>query len=288
MSPWLMAFRPKTLTAAVVPVAVATALTHHDGFKIHWWVTWCALASALLIQIATNLLNDAIDFHKGADTAERIGPQRVTQSGLLSSRMVMTSGLICLLAAAALGVPLLIHGGMPILWIGLASLFLGYAYTGGPFPLAYKGLGDVFVILFFGVIAVGGVYFLQTRTWNIGAAMAGLQIGLLATVLLAVNNLRDVDGDRKVNKKTLAVRLGVQVARYEIALCAIVPFVLGLYWLSRGDLRAALWPILMLPVVVKLLRAVFTTAPSPLYNRFLGLSALVHLGFGLLFCLGLL
>src|SRR5687768_8826042 len=138
-----MALRPKTLTAAVVPILVATALVKAEGYPVLWWVSVCAMVSALFIQIGTNLVNDAIDFEKGADTAERIGFQRVTQSGLMSSKQVMTGAFVCFACALALGVPLVVRGGFPIVVIGLVSLALAYGYTGGPFPLAYNGLGDL-------------------------------------------------------------------------------------------------------------------------------------------------
>lgn len=284
---WILAFRPKTLTAALVPVVVATALVKAEGREILWWISGFALASALFIQIATNILNDAIDYQKGADNHERIGPRRVTQSGLIGPKWVMAGGIVCLFIAAALGIPLLIHGGLPIFAIGLVSLFLGYAYTGGPFPLAYKGCGDVFVILFFGIVAVGGVYFLHTQSWNGRALIAGAQIGLLATVLLAVNNLRDMEGDAKVGKRTLAVRLGPGLARLEIAACAFLPFVLNLFWLGQKFSLAALLPCLSLPLAWIVVRNIYRFPPGPIYNKFLGQSALLHLGFGILLTIGL-
>lgn len=286
MKSWVLALRPKTLTAAIVPVIVATALVKAEGHEIFWWISICALLSSVFIQIGTNLVNDAIDFKKGADTHERIGPQRVTQSGLLTSKQVMTGAMICFALAAALGVPLVIHGGWPIVAIGLVSLFLGYGYTGGPFPLAYKGLGDLFVILFFGVIAVGGTYYLHTGAVSEGALIAGLQVGFLATVLIAINNLRDVEQDKKVDKKTLAVRFGVMFARVEIALLALSPFVMGWYWHVQGMRFAAILPLFAIPVARRLLAGVFTTPPSPRYNTYLAMGALLQVGFGLLLTAG--
>ena len=187
----LLASRPKTLPAAIVPVVAATALVHAEGFEAHMGLSLCAMFGAIFIQIATNFLNDAIDFSKGADTETRLGPQRVTQSGLMTGKQVMVAGALCLFVAAGFGVPLVLTAGWPILLIGLVSLYFAYGYTGGPFPLAYRGLGDLFVILFFGLVAVGGVYFIQTEVLRWSALVLGIQVGCLSTVLIAINNIRD-------------------------------------------------------------------------------------------------
>lgn len=277
-----MALRPKTLSAAVVPIVVATALVKAEGHEILWWVSVCALLSAVFIQIGTNLVNDAIDFKKGADTEERIGPQRVTQSGLLKPQTVLTGGFVCFGIALLLGIPLVIQGGWPIVGIGLVSLFLGYAYTGGPFPLAYKGLGDLFVILFFGLIAVGGTYYLHTGGVSASSLIAGLQVGCLATVLIAVNNLRDAPQDAKAGKKTLAVRFGIRFARIEILALVLLPLLLGIYWYRYGFWNAAILPLLCIPIARRLIMGVFMHPPSPIYNRFLAMAALLQMGFGVL------
>jgi 1,4-dihydroxy-2-naphthoate octaprenyltransferase len=284
---WLMAFRPKTLTACLVPIVVSTALVKALHLPVDGEVVVLALLASFFIQIGTNLVNDAVDFKKGADTHERIGPQRVTQSGLFTYRQVMMGAAICFLLAMACGVPLVAKGGLPILIIGLLSVLMGYAYTMGPVPLAYFGLGDLFVILFFGLVAVTGVFFLHTQTWPLAAFWLGLQIGFHATVLIAINNLRDVDGDREVHKKTLAVRFGKSFGRYEIAFLALAPFVMNLYWWTTGFLAAALIPLLALPLAFLVIKNIFKTEPSAAYNKFLGQSALLHLVFGLLLSLGL-
>ncbi len=282
-----MALRPKTLTAAVVPVVVATALVKAEGFPVLWWVSVLALASALFIQIGTNLVNDAIDFEKGADTDRRIGFQRVTQSGLLSSKQVMTGAIVCFACAVALGVPLVVRGGFPIVVIGLVSVALAYGYTGGPVPLAYNGLGDVFVILFFGIVAVGGTYYLHVRDFSPPAMIAGLQIGLLAAVLIAINNIRDAPQDALVNKKTLAVRFGVTFARVEILFLAAAPFILGWYWYHTGTNYAAILPLLTIPIAGRVIAGVFRNESSAVYNRFLGMAAALHFGFGVLLAMAL-
>lgn len=282
----LLAFRPKTLTAALVPVLAASALAKAISNEFHAHYLWFALLASFCIQIGTNLINDAVDFKKGADTDKRIGPQRITQAGILSEKQVLVLGAGFFIAAVALGIPLVIGGGWPIVWIGLLSVAMGYAYTAGPFPLAYLGLGDLFVIIFFGIVAVMGMFFLQTGTWSIESMVLGLQIGLLAAILIAINNFRDAQGDSLVNKKTLAVRFGSTFSRIEISLFTILPFILNFFWWKRGFLLAAWLPFLCLPLAFKLIHSIYTNEPGPIYNKFLGLSAGLHLVFGLLLAIG--
>lgn len=286
MATWIMAARPKTLTAAIAPILVGTTLSKAAFYPARWDLAISALLSSIFIQIGTNLINDSIDFKKGTDTAERIGPQRVTQSGLLSPQTVMAGGLICFAISALLAVPLLLQGGWVIVAIGALSLLCGYAYTGGPFPLAYVGLGDLFVLLFFGLAAVGGVYYLDTSTFDLKPIVAGIQIGLLATVMIAINNLRDAEGDKKTGKKTLAVRFGKTFSRAEIMFLCLVPFGLGYYWYEMGMIYAAVFPLLALPLALRVIIKVSTTEPSPAYNAYLGMSALLHLLFGILLSAG--
>jgi 1,4-dihydroxy-2-naphthoate octaprenyltransferase len=286
MKSWILALRPKTMTAALVPVIVATALVKAHGLPVIWWISICAAASACFIQIGTNLVNDALDFHKGADTSERIGPQRVTQSGLLTSKQVMIGAGICFLAATALGVPLVMHGGWPIVVIGLVSIALAYGYTGGPYPLAYKGLGELFVVLFFGLVAVGGTFYLHAGFVDIDSLIAGLQVGFLATVLIAINNMRDAPQDKGVDKRTLAVRFGLNFARIEIAVFVISPFLLGFYW-AHAHFAAAVFPFLAFPLARRVLQGVTTNEPSSLFNKFLALAAGLQMVFGLGLAVGL-
>ena len=285
---WLRALRVKTLTAAIVPVFVGTCVAVADGYEVDVVLGLLALFSALFIQIGTNLVNDALDFQKGADTKNRIGPVRVTQSGLLSFRSVIGGAGACFFLAILLGIPLVVRGGEVIVIIGLISLLCGYAYTGGPFPLAYKGLGDLFVILFFGIVAVGGVYYLHTLTFHGSALVAGLQVGFLATVLIAINNLRDIKEDRLAYKKTLAVRFGQDWVCFEILLLNILSFILLGFWAVRGDWLAALLPLLTLPLCGSLLREIKRAPPGPIYNQYLSKASVVHVVFGFYLCLGLL
>lgn len=287
MNPWILAARPRTLGAALIPVvaggALAISISAFDPL-----VSALILASAVLIQIATNFFNDALDHVKGADTAGRLGPTRVTSAGLLPARRVMTGAFLTLALAALFALPLVLRGGGIILLVGLLSLLFAYAYTGGPFPLAYLGLGEIFVILFFGLIAVAGTFYLNTLAFSVAAILAGLQIGLHSSVLLAVNNLRDLETDRAANKKTLAARFGLNFARRENAALVIAPFILGLAWLPLGYLWAFLLPLLTLPLAWWLARACLTATPDRQLNQLLAQAAALHAAFGLLLALAFL
>lgn len=284
--PWLVAIRFKTLIAALVPVTVATALCLSLNVFFEWWVSVYALLGAFSIQIATNLLNDAIDFKKGADTEERIGPKRVTQSGLLSERQVWLMGLFFLLLACVFGFPLVLRGGAPIVVLGLVSLFLAYGYTGGPFPLAYLGLGDLFVILFFGLFAVVGTSYLHALSLHPSMIVAGFQIGFLSTVLIAVNNLRDSETDKKVNKKTLAVRFGDSFVKGEIVLLIVLTYCLNFYYLIAMGKVHTIMSFLALPLAGLVIGMVFSIKDKQHLNKVLGLSALHQLLFSLLLSIG--
>jgi 1,4-dihydroxy-2-naphthoate octaprenyltransferase len=282
LKPWILAARPKTLPAAIVPVWVGSmpALFFSEGSQFSWVLFAATLASCLCIQVATNLFNDAIDHAKGADTERRLGPVRATASGLLSRKAVMLGALGFCALAALFGLVLIEARGWPILVIGLVSLLLAFAYTGGPFPLAYRGMGEIFVILFFGFVAVGGSWFVQTGEWpNLEMWQVSMQVGLYSTALLAINNLRDCDEDRLTGKRTLAVRLGKSFARREIALLCLAPplFGIGFSWL----------PLLVLPLGVFITVKIFATEPGRAYNRFLALAALQLLLFAVLLTLDL-
>jgi 1,4-dihydroxy-2-naphthoate octaprenyltransferase len=281
---WLLAFRLKTLTAALVPIVTAAALAYHQGWSVQWNYFSFLLIAAFSIQIATNLFNDAIDFTKGADT-HRVGPVRVTQSGMFSPRTVhLAAGFFCLLAFC-FGIPLVIRGGWPIVGIGLVSLFLAYGYTGGPFPLAYKGVGDLFVVIFFGLLAVGGSFYILTGQWSVDAFVLGLQVGFLSTVLIAMNNLRDSETDAVVGKKTLAVRFGDGFVRGEILSLIAASYALLFYWVFRYQQWIFLLPLLSLPVAVKIFKILQQKKAAPLLIRGLGMSALLHVLFGFTFTL---
>jgi 1,4-dihydroxy-2-naphthoate octaprenyltransferase len=268
-------------------VAAGAALAQASG-GFDALSTVLAAASAVFIQTATNLFNDAIDHAKGADTAERLGPLRVTSAGLLPARRVMTGAVLCLVVASLLALPLLWRGGWVILGIGVASLLCAWLYTGGPFPLAYLGLGEVFVVLFFGLAAVGGTFYLNTLGFSAVVLLAGLQIGLHASVLLAVNNLRDREGDAKAGKRTLAARFGLSFARRETAALVLLPYALGAGWLAAGLIWACLLPLATLPLAWWLARACLAATPDRSANQLLQQAAALHASFGLLLALGFL
>ena len=287
MSPWILAARPRTLGAAIVPVAAGGALAASSA-QFDAAMTLLALSCAILIQVATNFFNDAIDHARGADTADRLGPLRVTAAGLLPGPRVLAGAWICLAAAALLALPLVARGGAVIVTIGLASLFCAWLYTGGPFPLAYRGLGEVFVVLFFGVIAVAGTFFVNTLSWSVAPFLAGLQIGLHASVLLAVNNLRDLETDRTAGKNTQAARFGLGFARRENAVLVMAPFALGAGWLALGWTWAFVLPFVTLPLAWWLARACLAAQPDRAANELLAGAAALHAAFGLVLAIALL
>jgi len=248
-SPWILAARPRTLPAAAAPVVLGTALAWRmGGFRL--LPALAALAGALLIQVATNLANDYFDFVKGADTEDRIGPLRVTQSGLLSPSAVRNGMILTLALALGVGIYLVAVAGTPILWIGVASLVCAVAYTGGPFPLAYRGLGDLFVFVFFGLVAVGGTVYVQTLAFSWEALWAGAGVGAVSTALLVVNNLRDIDTDARAGKRTLAVRLGVTGTRVQYTL--LWSFAVAVPVTGVGIYR---WPSLVILAILGLAAA---------------------------------
>jgi 1,4-dihydroxy-2-naphthoate octaprenyltransferase len=283
---WVMAARPPTLPAAVVPVLVGTAAVFAQGFRPLAFVA--ALLASVLIQIGTNFANDYFDFHKGADTAERLGPVRVTQSGLIAPDTVRNAMILVFGLAALVGLYLVIVGGWPILAIGLLSIAAGVLYTGGPFPLAYNGLGDAFVFIFFGLVAVCGTAFLHVGAVPAVAAYAALPVALIVTAIIVVNNLRDIETDRAARKHTLAVLLGRRATQVEYLLLVAGAYVL----LPLGPLLGlaswwALLPLLTLPLALPLIRTVFTVQGRPL-NRALAGTGRLHLLFGVLLAAGLL
>lgn len=281
---WILAARPKTLSAAIVPILATIGLLRSLNLPIQWWIIVCALFSSFCIQIGTNFVNDAMDFKKGADDENRLGPIRVTQQKIFTFKQVMLMATGFFGLAIVIGIPLVLHGGWPIVIIGLLSVLMGYAYTSGPIPLAYHGLGDLFVIIFFGLVAVGGLFYLQTGTYTVDALVLGLQIGFLSTILIAINNLRDIHTDKLVNKKTLAVRLGVTGAKIWIVFLVIAPFLMGYYWLNQQKYWLYILPTLSLPLGLSVIKKILATEPSAEYNQFLAKSA----AYGMIFSLGFL
>jgi 1,4-dihydroxy-2-naphthoate octaprenyltransferase len=284
---WILAARPKTLPAAVSPVLVASALAVADG-RFAIVPALACLVAALLLQIGSNIANDYFDHLKGADTADRIGPLRVTAGGLLPPAEVR-SGMIAVFALAALvGVYLIWIGGWPILVVGVASIAAAVAYTGGPKPFGYVGLGDLAVFIFFGPVAVAGTYYVQALTLTSTALLASLPLGALITAILVVNNLRDVDTDRRAGKYTLAVRYGRRAARLEYAGLLVVAYLsLALLVADTGSWWL-LVPLMSLPRALQLLAVVSRAEDGPTLNHALAGTARQTLLFALMLSAGFL
>ena len=283
LMPCLLAARPKTLPAAIVPVWAGCVLAWKLSGHFDLTLAMLTLASSLCIQIATNFFNDAIDAKKGADTERRLGPRRVTASGMLKPPTVMSIAFGFLILAVLCGHQLYQERGWPILAIGIPSLFLAYGYTGGPVPLAYRGLGELFVILFFGFVAVAGTVFIQTGEWPRESWWLGLQIGLLSAVLISINNFRDREEDATTGKRTLAVRFGPKFAAAMIWLEIKIAAFVGLAWIAFGKpmLMFASLPVLLLGA--RIIWGVLILPPGPSFNRLLALAGLQLILFAVLF-----
>lgn len=284
---WIEAMRPKTLAAAFVPVLIGGSLAYgHDQFL--WIPTTIALVCAFLIQIGTNFANDYYDFKKGADTPNRIGFTRATASGLIAPATMLRATVIVMLLAFVLGLLLVVHGGWPILVIGLLSIFFGIAYTGGPFPLGYNGLGDLFVFIFFGFVAVMGTYYLNTFEWSAQAFWASIAVGALCTNILVVNNLRDIDEDRKTGKRTLGVLFGEKALKAEYGLMLALTFAIPPHFFVQEGYS---WPVLipmalLLPAAI-LFRNVVKETDKRKLNKTLEQTAQFMAIFGIIFAAGL-
>lgn len=282
---WLLAARPKTLTAAVVPVVVGTGLALGQGMAV-LWPALAALVGAMLIQIGTNLTNDYYDFRKGADTHERVGPTRVTQSGLIAPQTVLAAGAGCFALAVLVGASLVARGGWPFVAIGLASVLAGWAYTGGPYPLGYHGLGDLFVMVFFGLVAVPGTFYAQALHLVPAVWPAAVAVGATGTMILVVNNLRDIDTDARAGKRTLAVRFGRGFGRAEYVALLILALAMPVLMVVAGWAR---WPVLLALLAAPLawppLSRVLGTTGAAL-NPALGTTARFQAAFGLLLAAG--
>lgn len=283
---WFQAIRPRTLTAAFAPVGVGAGVALAER-TFQWVPVVVALIGATLIQIGTNLANDYFDFKKGADTAERLGPARVTQKGWVSPTEVARATWTAFGLAVVAGAYLVAVAGMPVVWIGVASILSGVLYTGGPWPLGYLGLGDIFVFVFFGPVAVCGTYFVQAGSVSKGAILASIPVGLLATAILVVNNLRDRHTDVVANKRTLAVRFGAAFARAEY-----VCLVLGAYAVLVFLVVAMAYPVGWLlplgtfPLAVLEIKAIYSLDGAAL-NPHLGGAARLGMLFGLLLAIGM-
>ncbi|MCW8847449.1 MAG: 1,4-dihydroxy-2-naphthoate polyprenyltransferase [Sedimenticola sp.] len=283
---WLLAVRPKTLGISVVPVLVGTALAWAELNSVIWLPALAALIAAILIQIGTNLYNDAADFERGADTPDRLGPKRATAQGWFSAAQVKRAALISFGSAFLIGIYLAWVGGWPIILIGLLSLLAGYAYTGGPRPIAYSASGEVFVFIFFGLMAVSGSYYLQTNSLTAETLICAGAIGLLAAAVLLVNNYRDLETDERAAKLTLTHYLGRERARQLYILLMLLPFALPVAFNHRYD--GSWLVVLCLPFALWLLHRFSTEPPGRGFNDILANTAKLQLVYGALLSLGLI
>lgn len=287
LAAWLTAARPRTLTAAVVPVAVGTSAAARAG-GADLRLALAALAAAMLIQVGTNLVNDWGDHRRGADGPDRLGPRRVSADGPVGPRAALVAGFLAFVGAAIVGGVLVARAGWPIVVIGAASIAAGIAYTAGPWPLAYHGLGEAFVLVFFGPVAVAGTELVQSGHVSATGLGASVPVGLLATAILVVNNVRDVDTDRRAAKRTLAVRLGRDAGRRLYATAVALAFatpaaLVGAALASPATLVA--WTAA--PLAAAPLRTVFRHTDGPALNMALAATARLHLVFGMLLAAGL-
>jgi 1,4-dihydroxy-2-naphthoate polyprenyltransferase len=286
---WLMAARPRTLPAAVAPVLVGTAAAIEASDDLRVGAFIAALVGSVFIQVGTNLANDYSDAKRGADTADRLGPVRVTSSGLVAPRRVLVATWLAFAVAVAAGIYLATVAGPVILAVGAASILAGVLYTGGPRPYGYEGLGELFVFTFFGLVAVNGSYYVQLEELDWLPFALSIPVGLLSTAILVVNNVRDIDTDRRAGKRTLAVRLGRERARRLYAALIAGAFVALPLVLLAADGPA--WPLLGLlaaPLAVGPWRSVMTATDGPTLNRALAGTGATLAAFSLLVTAGLL
>jgi 1,4-dihydroxy-2-naphthoate octaprenyltransferase len=284
---WITASRPKTLPAAVTPVIVGSAIAGFEN-KFNFVPAVFALIISLLIQIATNFVNDLYDFLKGTDKPDRVGPQRLLTSGLISPQEMKRAIYLTFGLAFLLGLYLVYLGGWIVLLIGVLSIAAGVNYTAGPFPFAYNGLGDLFVFIFFGIVATVGTYFVQALSFSSLALWASVPVGLLITNILVVNNYRDADEDKLADKKTLAVRLGKSFARMQYLISIIISY--AILFVIYFEYQTTVWiflPLLSIPLAIKLIGMIYTLSGSPL-NKTLALTGIFSTLYGLLFAIGLL
>ncbi|MCP4051210.1 MAG: 1,4-dihydroxy-2-naphthoate polyprenyltransferase [bacterium] len=284
---WIMALRPKTLPAALAPVAVGTAVAVTDN-SFNFFPAFAALLGALLLQIAVNLANDYFDSKSGVDTKERLGPVRVTSAGLIKPAQVKMGMILSIILALIVGIYLIYIGGWPILVIGVASIISALSYSGGPFPLASNGLGDIFVFIFFGLIAVMGTYYVQALTLTSFVFISSLPVGFLITAIIVINNLRDIETDKKAGKKTLAVMIGKKGSRLEYLLLLTFSYIiLFCLWISGQCSPVILLPVITLPMAYSVTKTVLNET-GPVLNEALAKTAKLSLIYSLLFSAGII
>ncbi|TAN50345.1 MAG: 1,4-dihydroxy-2-naphthoate octaprenyltransferase [Rhodospirillales bacterium] len=280
---WWRAIRPRTLSIAAAPVLAGTALAFAEQERFNLFVLAATLTGALAIQAGTNLFNDVADYLKGGDQPLRQGPPRVTAMGWASPHQVKRAALVSFLMAALCGLFLVLEGGIPILILGLAALWSGWAYSLGARPIAYTPLGELFVIAFFGLGAVGGTYYLQTLNLTASALSVGLALGLFAAGVLMVNNYRDMEPDRLAGRRTLAILVGPDMSRVFFAACTLLPFALVL--MPPGP-RGAWMTLFLLPYAFLLIHRFKTLPRGPAFNQILAATARLELAFAILIATG--
>lgn len=286
LAAWWAGLRVASLSASIVPVLVGTAAARplrldRPGAFV------AALLAAMLIQIGTNFANDAFDYRSGADSEQRVGPRRLVLSGAVSEREALFGALIAFGIAAILGLYLIWVGGLPILIIGALSIASGFAYTGGPWPLGYHGLGDAFTFVFFGMLGVAGSAYLQTSHLEPAAVLAGIPVGFLITAILVVNNLRDIETDRVVGKRTLAVRIGADATRMQYAVLVLASFLVPpIIWIALHRPPFLMLPWATLPMAISAVRTV-TRSEGTALNLMLKRTGQLNLAFGALLAIGL-
>ncbi len=283
---WMLAIRPKTLPAGAMPVVLGSALAAAAG-SFRLLPALVALICAIGIQVATNFINEIYDFRKGADTAERLGPTRTVAAGIISEKKMIQVSITLLGGVFLLGLYLVYTAGWPIFVIGMLSLLFAWAYTGGPYPIAYSGLGDLFVFIFFGLVAVGGTYYVQALNLYFPVLIAAVVPGSFSVNILLVNNIRDIATDRKVGKMTLPARIGGEWARrLYIALTVVAYIVPAILWLN-GSSPWGLLSLLSLPLAFRMIKLLYVSEGRELYNVLAGTGKLMTLH-GILFAAGLL
>ena len=287
MNNWLLAARLKTLPAAISPVLLGSALSYHNG-RFEIITLYMTLIAAILIQVGTNLANDVYDYQKGSDRNDRLGPIRVTQAGLIHPRIVKIAMCIVFGLAVCVGFYLAMIGGWPIVIIGIASIIAGICYTGGPYPLGYNGLGDIFVFLFFGIIAVSGTYYLHIGKVDTICLWMGVTMGSLSNAILVVNNLRDIDTDKLSGKKTLAVRLGKKLTKIQYSILVIIPYFIPIYmWWNYENEMSLLLTLFSFPISIYLINDIHVLTGKNL-NQLLNRTSRFLFLFTLLLSIGLI
>lgn len=289
MKTWWMGARPRTLPAAIAPVLMGTAMAYGNGVH-HFLAAGVALVCAVLIQVGTNFVNDYSDFKKGADTAERVGPVRVMQAGLVTRGQMKGAIVLVFGMTLLISVYLVIRGGWVVVLIGILSIISGIGYTAGPVPYGYMGLGDIFVLIFFGPVAVAGTYYVQALVVDWVVILSGFAPGFISVAILTVNNLRDIEGDSRSGKKTLAVRFGPVFAMveyfYSFVMAALIPVVIVVITGKYRWIIGAALILFFIPGALRVVFTVFNKNDGPSLNGVLGITGKLLLLYSLLFSVG--